>query len=306
MKSHLTRIVSIALLMTFCHGAGAQASSQDQFIEVSFDFYRNEVALPVKINGRGPFTMLLDTGTDPSAIDLALARELELKLSPVGKPVAGGGTAVNLAYATKLPLVEIGSLKATNITAAAIDLSGISKRMGKPIHGILGQSLLKDRIVQIDYPRHVVRFCKASPFPKGAGQPNTASRTVLHFRYAGNVLIDDVSVNGRKLVGNLDTGSDGTFSLTPDAASVLGLEDQVSKAAARSSVGYNGESQTKKGRVDNVTVGGIVVAAPSVIFFGEGTGHDKKPWGINIGNGFLKDFVVTIDYRSKVVTLERQ
>jgi hypothetical protein len=42
-----------------------------------------------------------------------------------------------------------------------------------------------------------------------------------------------------------------------------------------------------------------------VVFFGKGTGRDKKPWGVNIGNVFLKDFVVTIDYRSKLVTLEK-
>ena len=44
---------------------------------------------------------------------------------------------------------------------------------------------------------------------------------------------------------------------------------------------------------------------PLVIFFGKGTGRDDKRWGLNIGNAFLKDFVVTIDYRSKLLTLER-
>jgi hypothetical protein len=54
-----------------------------------------------------------------------------------------------------------------------------------------------------------------------------------------------------------------------------------------------------------VTIGGISVDQPSVVFFGKGTGRDKKPWGVNIGDVFLKDFVVTIDYRSKLVTLEK-
>lgn len=56
---------------------------------------------------------------------------------------------------------------------------------------------------------------------------------------------------------------------------------------------------------NNITVGGISVDAPAVIFFAKGTGRDKKPWGINIGNAFLKDFVLTIDYRNKLVALER-
>jgi hypothetical protein len=53
------------------------------------------------------------------------------------------------------------------------------------------------------------------------------------------------------------------------------------------------------------TIGAISVDAPDVVFFAKGTGRDKKPWGINIGNVFLKDFVVTIDYRRKLIILER-
>jgi hypothetical protein len=45
---------------------------------------------------------------------------------------------------------------------------------------------------------------------------------------------------------------------------------------------------------------------PPVIFFGKGSGRDKKVWGINIGNEFLKDYVVTIDYRKKLITMEKE
>ena len=49
----------------------------------------------------------------------------------------------------------------------------------------------------------------------------------------------------------------------------------------------------------------IYVDEPTVSFSGKGSGRDKKPLGVNIGKAFLKDFVVTIDYRSKRVMLER-
>jgi hypothetical protein len=127
----------------------------------------------------------------------------------------------------------------------------------------------------------------------------------MAFRYVDNVLIDDVSVNGKKMVGNLDTGSSGLFNLTPAAVSYLGLEEEVSRAPVSSDVGFNGVSENRKGKLRNVTIGGISIDEPDVIFFGKGTGRDKKPWGINIGNVFLKDFVVTIDYKKKLITLER-
>ena len=282
--------------------SSAQAGGKQQVVEVPFDFYKNEIILQVKVNGKGPFNMMLDTGTDPSAVDLTTARDIGLKLHPLGKPGTGGGTDVNLTYYTELPLVEVSGFTVKDVETLALDLSKVSERLGKPLHGVLGHSVLNGRIVQIDYPNRVVRFYSQPLFSKAA---NTPKRSVLSFRYADNVLLDDVFVNGKKMVGNLDTGSSGTFNLTPAAVSYLGLEEEFNQAPVSTDVGYNGVSQNRKGKVNNVTVGGISVDAPAVIYFGKGTGRDKKPWGINIGNGFLKDFVLTLDYRNKLVVLER-
>jgi predicted aspartyl protease len=286
-------------------GCLAQSKNKQQIFEIPFDFYRNEIIVQVKINGQGPFNMMLDTGTNPSGIDLATARNLGLKLDPVGSRASGGGTAVNLAYETRLPLVELGGITVKNLEAVALDLTKFSTRLGKQLHGVIGHSFLNGRIVQIDYPKQVLRFHSQPLFSKPVGQSNSAKRTTLPFRYDDDVLLDDVFVNGKKVVADLDTGSDGTFKLTPAAVSSLGLEEDVRRAQVSESAGFNGSAENRQGSVSNVTVGAISVDAPQVIFFGKGTGRDDKRWGLNIGNAFLKDFVVTIDYRSKLLTLER-
>ena len=88
MKTRITRSLSlkVCLLMTggFCCFVQAQ-QGKEQAVEVPFDFYRNEIIVQVTVNGKGPFSMMLDTGTDPSVVDLARARETGLKLDPVGK-----------------------------------------------------------------------------------------------------------------------------------------------------------------------------------------------------------------------------
>lgn len=129
--------------------------------------------------------MLLDTDTDPSGIDSALARELDLKLTSTGQRASGGGTDVNLVYATRLPLVEIGAVTAKGLAAASINLTKLGEKLGKPIHSVLGYSFMKDRIVQIDYPAGKVRFYTRSPFP--ANVQSTATRTVIPFRYEDEV-----------------------------------------------------------------------------------------------------------------------
>jgi hypothetical protein len=136
MKRTLTFM--FVLIIGACAVSFAQVRNKAPVIEIPFDFYRNEIVVQVKVNGKGPFSMMVDTGTDPSAIDLITARELGLKLDPIGKQASGGGTSVNLAYEIKLPLVEVGGLSAKNLAAAALDLSKMSERFGKPIHGVLG------------------------------------------------------------------------------------------------------------------------------------------------------------------------
>lgn len=297
-----TRITFALTLLTFaCVAASAQVKSKAPVIEIPFDFYNNEIILQVKVDGKGPFNMMLDTGTDPSVVDLTTAKDLNLKLTPLKTPVSGGGSEVNLPFGAELPLVEVGGLRVKDIEAVALNLAKMSERLGKPLHGVLGHSLLNGRVVEIDYVNRVVRFYSESPLTK----TNTPNRAIMSFRYVDNVLIDDVQVNGKKVVANLDTGSSGSFSLTPAAVSYLRLEDEVSRAKTTTSVGFNGAAENREGKVDNITIGGISVDAPAVIFFGKGTGRDKKPWGINVGNAFLKDFVLTIDYRKKLIALQR-
>ena len=81
-------LLTLCLLMIV--GSLTQVIAQQQVVEVPFEFFRNEIIVQVKVNGVGPFNMMLDTGTNPSAIDLATAKDLGLKLSSVGGPVSGG------------------------------------------------------------------------------------------------------------------------------------------------------------------------------------------------------------------------
>ncbi|HEY2846781.1 MAG TPA: pepsin/retropepsin-like aspartic protease family protein [Pyrinomonadaceae bacterium] len=281
-------------MFLFCTSLFAQAKP----IEVPFEFYKSELIAEVMIDGKGPFMMMLDTGTDPSAIDLATADAIGIKRSTKGVGASGGGTGKNLAFECKLNNVQLGRLKAGTIAAGAIDLSKISERIGKHIDGIIGYSLFKGRIVQFDYPKSVMRFYGSAP-------AHSAGATTLNFRYADNVLLDDVWVNGAKVVASLDTGSSGTVQLSPRGVERLGLADAAAKGEVRTSMGYNGSFENRVGKLASVKIGGLLTNNVDVLYFPPGSGHDKAPWDINIGNVFLKDYVVTVDYRAKTVTFER-
>jgi predicted aspartyl protease len=294
MKNKLYFVFAVVALTSSFYAQQAGAGT----IEVPFEYFKNEILVQVQINGHGPLTMLLDTGTDPSAIDLETAESIGIRRSSKGQQGDGGGSDKNLAFDCKFKSLHLGGLTATNIDAAAIDLRKISERMGKHIDGVLGHSLLNKRIVQFDYLHSIVRFFEKAPTPADGA-------TTLKFRYSDNVLIDDVLINGVKAVANLDTGSAGTFSISPRGVSHLKLEDIAAKGVAKTSVGYNGQFEHREGKLAGIKVGSVTLKDVDVVFFAPGTGHDKSPWDVNIGNRFFKDYVMTIDYQKKTVTFEK-
>jgi predicted aspartyl protease len=294
-----------SLLLIFGGFALVYSQSHEPSAEVPFEFVRNQIVVQVKIAGQGPFNMLFDTDTDPSAIDLTTARELGLKLGSKGYQGTGGGTETNLVYPTNIPGVELGGVTAKEVYAAAIDLTKLSGKLGKPIHGVLGYSFLKNRIFQIDYVVSKIRFYADWPYPGILNAPNTADRTVLAFRYENEVLVDSVFVNGRKVRATLDTGGSNTFALTPEGITTLGLAEEARNAKAEISAGYNGEFESKTSTLKSVRIGGLSVDSPQVSFWSAGTGHDKKKYQLSIGNGFFKNYLVTFDFRAKLVVFEK-
>src|SRR5258708_14852279 len=90
------------MLLTSVAGLG-YAQTRSAPVEVPFEFVANQIIVQVKLAGKGPYSMLLDTNTDPSAIDLATARELGLKLDARSFPASGGGAAANFVPLRKLP-----------------------------------------------------------------------------------------------------------------------------------------------------------------------------------------------------------
>src|SRR5262245_46371607 len=197
------KLAQALIVLLMAAGLGrAQAAKPP--VEIPFEFEHNQIIVQVKIAGKGPFNMLLDTDTDPSAIDAATARELGLAVGSKGATASGGGTEANTAYPARLPNVELGNVTARDVSAATIDLTKLGGRIGKPVHGVLGYSFLKDRIVQIDYPNQKLRFFTESPYPRIQFGPNTVNIISFPFRFEdGNVIIDSVFINNEKMRATL-------------------------------------------------------------------------------------------------------
>jgi hypothetical protein len=278
---------------------------ENSILQVPFTFDKNEIFVQVQIGGYGPVTMMVDANTDPSTIDLGFARSQNLKLTPVEGEATGGGSEKPQLYLTSIPSVRVGPVESNDLQALAIDLSGMSKALGTDLRGVLGNSFLSGRVVQIDYPKHVIRFY--SPSSSYHAPTATSRRATFDFKYDeddGCIIIEGVVVDGKPVRATIDTGSDGTFNLTPQAIELLGLTETARTGQPQASLGYKGKAQNTKGTVNRISIGPFQLRSPEVVFFSAGSGRDHKPWQVSIGNGFLKDFILTIDYPRKQISVE--
>lgn len=268
---------------------------------VPFLFFKNEIVATVRINHKGPFTVLLDTGTAPSVIDVSVARKIGLKLVAEFATSDGGGTEKHQDYETTLPNVELGKLNTPKVAAVATDLSGLTKRFGKPIDAVLGDSFFSNRVVQFDYANKIFRLYNRSPI---LGSEKTKKSTTVPFRHDdGEVHFSGVRINGKAVSANLDTGSNGEFSLTPQGIRALNLDQQAANGESTSAAGFNGKYKAQKGTLDLVEFGEFRVRQAPVTYWSVGTGHDNSHWDVNVGNLFLMNYIVTIDYQANVLTL---
>ena len=299
-----TEVVAAVVLAAAAFHADAHAGSR-VVTTVPFDFVRGTVIVHVTLDGQGPFAMMLDTGADPSIVDLETARTVGMKIAAKGEQGSGSGTDVNLAYGTVMNAVALGSLRATHVAAAAMDLSGIAGTLGVPLQGVLGRSLLKGRAFEIDYPKRIVRFFAVSASSGCKSLPDTPQRTTLRYRYRDDVLVSGVKINGKPALANLDTGSNSTFQVAPKAVSMFGLAADEARGTVSQSTGFNGRAQNRTGQIDKVDVGSISIDHPTVTFAAKGTGRDDVGWSVRIGNGFLKDFALTVDDVCHTIRIEK-
>lgn len=268
---------------------------------VPFVLVKNQIVVQTSVNGKGPFAFIVDTGVTPSVIDRAAAEAAGVAIdrSRSGE-ASGAGSGTMTVQRAPIQELTLSGVSFRNLDALAADLSRLSSRLGQPLHGILGDNFFDGRVVTIDYPAQRMTIGRSlPPLPPGAIEMpfSTANDDVIP-------IIQDFEINGQRIPVSLDTGSSLAVELYPAAVEKLGLAAVAEKAAAGSITGARGDAAVRKARIDALTIGGIPVKDVEVTFSARAD-HGTARLG-NIGNGLLKNFVVTFDYTTRRVRLEKE
>jgi hypothetical protein len=215
-------------------------------LTIPFDFSRSTIGLDVTVRSK-PLYLLLDTGVDPSIIDLNRAEALGLKIDRQnGGDLSGFGDAKGAtAFPASIDNLVIDSHSFAPFDALTSDMTALSANYGHKLDGFLGYSFLVDKIVLIDYPRQTLSILNqtadAMPLVETCRTHwTTPLRTVESFPVITNFRFG--AAKGRIA---LDTGSNGGIALYQSALNLKGVRAALSEKGSATFGGFRGVSKGK-------------------------------------------------------------
>jgi len=118
------------------------------------------IVVQTMVNGSGPFSFLLDTGTTRTVIDPELARLLQAPV--VGKASLTGILHLRLDELVRLEDVRLGGVSSSGL-GAIVDKLARQKTLAPGIRGVLGEDFLSRFDILIDYKQRSLHFGGAPP-----------------------------------------------------------------------------------------------------------------------------------------------
>jgi hypothetical protein len=268
-------------------------------VTIPFQFVDNRVVLALTLDGKGPFSFVLDSGASFTASPQTVAA---LHLSPHGSFWLGGtGAGQQRASRVRIASVTLGPVTMKDQDFTVVDLDDIHKASALPaFDGLIGSELFARYVVRVDYRARTLTLTDPARFAySGAG-------TVVPI-----VLRDGVP----RVAATLD-GIAGTFTVDlGDRMDVTFMEPVIERdqLIARYSPrvetitgwGIGGSVPGYVARAQDLQVGALDVKAPLLRLPTVAGGFFTSRWLTgSIGTGVADRFTVTLDYAHKRLIFE--
>jgi Aspartyl protease/PDZ domain len=151
-------MLTTGLLLLFATGRGLADAPEARPVKVPFVLLRTQhMTVMVKVNGKGPYRLIFDTGAPIMLLTNKVAREAGvITKKEKGSPIALFGTMGQF----KIKSLEVGGLKAENLSTIVMDhptVAAMAKAVG-PIEGIVGFSFFARYRMTIDYQAKELTF----------------------------------------------------------------------------------------------------------------------------------------------------
>ncbi|WP_162996615.1 aspartyl protease family protein [Mucilaginibacter celer] len=265
------------------------------------------MVIQLKINNKGPFNFILDTGvglmiiTDPKLIDsISIPNKRTLKI-----PGLGEGEDSE-AYVTSNLSVEIPGLVSYDIAAAILkkDVFNLSGYAGMPVHGLLGYEFFNNLAVKISFQDSTVTVCR----PKDLKPMRRANKIHMSVEdrkpyVEARVIVPGIAPVKTKLV--VDLGAGHPVSIERYVKN-YGLPQKFI-SSANLGIGLNGPINGFISRLDEFDLGKFRIkkVLASLPDDDNNQNHLSVKRDGNLGMGILKRFTVIFNYADSAMYLKQ-
>ena len=261
---------------------------------------RNRLFIDVRINDKGPFRFLVDSGADRSVIGSGLAELLHLPGSEAVRLQGMAGQAtVRTVIIDRLLLgkSEVGPIRAPAL--AERDLGA---------QGLIGIDALSEQRLLLDFDARTITVQDARQ-----AIVNDAGEIVVTARLRkGQLIITQASVAEQKVSAVIDTGSEVTLGNMALRRRLLGSRPPRADAKKMTLVSVTGQTlEAEAVMLPRIRIGGVYLENVVVAFADASPfrlfGLENQP-ALFLGSDLLKSFKrVSLDFRNRKVrfTLRR-
>lgn len=256
---------------------------------------RTRMTVEVRVNGKGPYRFLVDSGADSSVVGLRIAQELQL---PLATPVILHG----MTGSARVDRVKVDELTLGTSIVQNLQLPALSERdLGG--QGMIGIDALVEQRLMMDFEKRVIKAEDASqPAIRMDGEIVVRAR-----RQRGQLILTQVRAAGLPLEAVVDTGSEITIGNTLLRDKLIrGNREKFVTVAATGVTGVTMEMQLARIgelRLGSVTLKNVPIAFADVPPFAV-FGLTEEP-ALLLGTDLLETFRrISLDFRSRKVRFQ--
>ena len=298
------RLPSALLPLAACCACAADDVARDaaapvepappSFVELPFRSNKEQVLVDVVLGDEGPLTFLVDTGVTGVVVDLGAARRAGVELDEsTAQELRFGSDDGGKLYPTTIPRLRVGALELSDVPAAALSLEPFARGLGEPLHGVLGDGVLGERVTRYDFAARRLAFADdLAAFEADVDAADWVTPMRVGAR-SGMPLVD-VRVAGGTFVASIDTGSSLGLEIFLPHVEELGLGHALEEWPTSPITGGSiGRALAYEGALPAVDVGPLTFAdVPTSLTPDRG---DAERQG-NVGNALWRGCVVIFDY----------
>jgi hypothetical protein len=278
----------------------AVAESKTSFT-LPFDLVDNRAFIEVRLNGRGPFHFLLDTGAGGVTVSTDVAQQLGLHVGDAGE---GQGVGEKIVHAgqTHIAQLQMGALTLADMETNVMDLSDAPQVFGsKPFDGIMGWPVFERMVVKHDYVNRLLTFTAPDKFDySGTG-------VIVRFERPRQIPVVAASLDG--VAGNfgVDTGARSSLLLYGPFCAQNDLQEKYdAKLEGVTGWGIGGPVRSLLARASTLQIGGVTVHDLVIRLSAQKAGlTTSSAMAGLIGPDVLSQFDVTFDYTRTRIIFEK-